>query len=60
MHYIHCLNNISSKGTDLLSSEYELTEDISQSSGILVRSAAMHDMEFSSDVLAIARAGERT
>lgn len=57
MHYIHCLNNISSKGTDLLSSEYELTEDISQSSGILVRSAAMHDMEFSSDVLAIARAG---
>lgn len=57
MHYIHCLNNISSKGTDLLSSEYELTEDISQSSGILVRSAAMHNMEFSSDVLAIARAG---
>ena len=57
MHYIHCLNNISSKGTDLLSSEYELTEDISQSSGILVRSAAMHDMEFSSVVLAIARAG---
>lgn len=57
MHYIHCLNNISSKGTDLLSSEYELTEDISQSSGILVRSAAMHDMEFSSDLLAIARAG---
>lgn len=57
MHYIHCLNNISSKGTDLLSSEYELTEDISQSSGILVRSAAMHDMEFSSGVLAIARAG---
>lgn len=57
MHYIHYLNNISSKGTDLLSSEYELTEDISQSSGILVRSAAMHDMEFSSVVLAIARAG---
>lgn len=57
MHYIHCLNNISSKGTDLFSSEYELTEDISQSSGILVRSAAMHNMEFSSDVLAIARAG---
>ncbi len=57
MHYIHCLNNISTKGTDLLSSEYELTEELSQSSGILVRSAAMHDMEFSSDLLAIARAG---
>ncbi len=57
MHYIHCLNNISNKGTDLLSSEYELTEDISQSSGILVRSAAMHDMAFSNELLAIARAG---
>ncbi len=57
MHYIHCLNNISSKGTDLLSSEYELTEDVSQSSGILVRSAAMHDMEFSASLLAVARAG---
>lgn len=57
MHYIHCLNNISSKGTDLLSSDYEVTEDLSQSSGILVRSAAMHDMEFPANLLAIARAG---
>ena len=57
MYYIHCLNNISTKGTDLLSSDYSLTDEVSQASGILVRSAAMHDMEFSSDLLAIARAG---
>ena len=44
MQYIHCLNNISKFGTDLLTDAYELTEDASQASGILVRSAAMHDM----------------
>lgn len=54
---IHCLNNISSKGTDLLSSSYELTDDISCASGVLVRSAAMHDMELPEGLLAIARAG---
>ncbi len=57
MRYIHCLNNISSRGTDLLTEEYELTDDISLAEGILVRSAAMHDMEFSKDLRAIARAG---
>lgn len=54
---IHCLNNISSKGTDLLSSSYELTDDISCASGVLVRSAAMHDMELPEGLLAVARAG---
>ena len=57
MKYIHCLNNISHFGTDLLTSEYELTEDMNQACGILVRSAAMHDMEFSPELLAIGRAG---
>lgn len=57
MNYIHCLNNISSYGTDLLTDEYELTDEIGDAQGILVRSAAMHDMEFSDDLLAIARAG---
>ena len=54
---IHCLNNISPKGTALLGEGYELTDDIQEASGILVRSAAMHDMEFSENLLAIARAG---
>ena len=57
MQYIHCLNNISKFGTDLLTDAYELTEDASQASGILVRSAAMHDMQFPENLWAIARAG---
>lgn len=57
MRYIHCLNNISKKGTDQLPDDYQLTDDINQADGIMVRSAAMHDMEFSDNLLAIARAG---
>ncbi|MEG2530707.1 MAG: phosphoglycerate dehydrogenase [Raoultibacter sp.] len=57
MPRIHCLNNISAYGTDLLTGSYELTDDVATATGILVRSAAMHDMEFGDDLLAIARAG---
>ena len=52
-----CLNNISQKGLDKFSDGYRLTEDLREADGILVRSASMHDMELSEDVLAIARAG---
>ena len=34
-----------------------MTEDLQKANGILVRSASMHGMEFSDEVLAIARAG---
>lgn len=57
MNYIYCLNNISAQGTDLLTSDYELTDNIEAAQGILVRSAGMLDMEFSENLLAIARAG---
>lgn len=57
MNYIHCLNNISAQGTDLLTSDYELTDNIEAAQGILVRSAGMLDMEFSENLFAIARAG---
>lgn len=57
MRNIHCLNNISAKGTDLLGEGYQLTDDISVADGILVRSAAMHDMEFPAGLRAIGRAG---
>ena len=57
MRYINCLNNISAKGTDLLGSDYQLTDDIAQASGVLVRSAAMHDMDLPESLLAVARAG---
>ncbi len=52
-----CLNNISEKGLNKFSPLYERCEEIGQAQGILVRSAVMHDMEFSDDLLAIARAG---
>lgn len=54
---IHCMNNISDKGTALLSSDYRLTDDFSQAEGILVRSASLHDAEFPEGLRAIARAG---
>ena len=57
MYHVHCLNKISPKGTDLFTEEYQATENPAQADAILVRSAAMHEMEFSKDMLAIARAG---
>ena len=52
-----CLNNISDKGLENFTSQYEKTDDLAAAQGILVRSAAMHDMSFSPELLAIARAG---
>ncbi|MFR4438593.1 MAG: phosphoglycerate dehydrogenase [Hungatella sp.] len=56
MRRIHCLNPISACGTGLLTEQYELAETAA-AEGILVRSASMHEMEFSEDLLAVARAG---
>lgn len=52
-----CLNNISEKGLEKFTDQYQLTEDLKEANGILVRSASMHGMEFSDQTLAIARAG---
>lgn len=57
MKKIHCLNAISKHGTELLTEDYVLTDNKDEAEGILVRSASMHDMEFSDNLLAIARAG---
>ena len=57
MYKIHCLNNISKYGTDLLTDDYALTDSAAGAAGILVRSADMHDMAFDPELLAIARAG---
>ena len=57
MKKIHCLNAISKYGTDLLTDDYALTDNMEEAEGVLVRSAAMHDMAFSDNLLAIARAG---
>ena len=52
-----CLNPISKVGTEKFSKEYAQTENIAEADGILVRSAAMHDMELPENLLAVARAG---
>ena len=57
MKKIHCLNAISKYGTDLLTEDYELTERLEEADGILVRSAAMHEMELPYRLLAVARGG---
>lgn len=57
MFKYHCLNPISAVGLDKFSEKYASTDDVKEADGILVRSAAMHDMELSDNLLAIARAG---
>ena len=57
MYNIQYLNPISGKGTALWTEEYVKTEDAAQADAIMVRSAGMHEMEFSSNLKAIARAG---
>ena len=52
-----CLNPISTVGTEKFSKTYEQTDNIAEADGILVRSAAMHDMELPENLLAVARAG---
>ena len=57
MYPIHYLNSISPKGTALFTDQYTKTDNADEAQGILVRSAAMHDMKFSENLRAIARAG---
>lgn len=51
------LNKIAACGTDRLGAGYTVTEELDGAAGVLVRSAAMHDMELPASLLAIARAG---
>ena len=52
-----CLNPIAAVGLDNLTEDYTKTEDFAQADAVLVRSTAMHDMELSDKLCAIARAG---
>ena len=55
---VFCLNKISPVGLKVLPKEYEVsTESINGASAVMVRSAAMHEMELPKDVLCVARAG---
>ncbi len=57
MHKILCLNKISPIGTARFGEGYSVSTEAENPDGILVRSAAMHDMELGENLLAIARAG---
>ena len=58
MYHIKTLNKISPYGMDVFDrSKYICGDHVETPNGILVRSAAMHDMELGSELAAIARAG---
>ena len=57
MTKVNCLNPISHLGTDLLSDNYEMTDNFAEADVALVRSAAMHDLDLPDSLVAIARAG---
>lgn len=57
MFQVNYLNKISPKGTALWTENYRVSERIEDADALLVRSAAMHDMVFSPNLLAVARAG---
>ena len=57
MYKYATLNNIAQVGLDRLGDNFEKTDKIEEACGILVRSAGMHGMDFSANLLAIGRAG---
>ena len=54
------LNKIAAVGTNRLGDNYTCGDDVQNPDAVLVRSAAMHDMTFGDNLLAIARAGAGT
>lgn len=57
MYKYYCLNPISNVGLDKFTDEYAPASDAKGADAILVRSAAMHEMEFDKSLKAIGRAG---
>lgn len=53
----NCLNPIADIGLDLFTDRYVKTDAFNDAEAVLVRSAAMHDLELSENLCAIARAG---
>ena len=57
MNNILTLNKISKNGLDRFGERYVCSNDVKDPDAILVRSASMHEYDFSENTLAIARAG---
>lgn len=60
MYNIKTYNKISKVGLKELNENYTVGDDVENPVGALVRSASLHDVEFSDNMLAIARAGAGT
>ncbi len=57
MYKYKCMNPIAKIGLNNFTDEYVAVDNVDEAEGILVRSANMLEMEFSENLLAIARAG---
>ncbi|MBP5311946.1 MAG: phosphoglycerate dehydrogenase [Clostridia bacterium] len=57
-YQIKLMNKIAAEGVGVFpAANYEVSEEIAQPDGIMVRSASLHEMNFEDNLLAIARAG---
>lgn len=57
MYKYHCLNPIAEVGLNQFKDEYVAVSSMEDADAVLVRSAAMHDLEFGENLKVIARAG---
>lgn len=57
MTKINCLNPIADCGMSLFSDSYSVVENYEEADAVLVRSAAMHDLEIADNLTCVARAG---
>ncbi|MCM1025152.1 MAG: phosphoglycerate dehydrogenase [Roseburia sp.] len=57
MYRINCLNPIADVGLRNFSENYQITAELQEADGVLVRSASMHELEIPGRLLAVARAG---
>ena len=57
MYKYKCMNPIAKIGLNNFTDQYQAVDNVDEAEGILVRSANMLEMDFSENLLAIARAG---
>jgi D-3-phosphoglycerate dehydrogenase len=57
MYKVKCLNPIAQIGLDNFTDNFQLTEELNEADAVLVRSASMHDLSVTDNLLAVARAG---
>lgn len=57
MYQYHCLNPIAGVGLEQFTEDYTAVDKMEDADAVLVRSAAMHDLEFNRNLKVIARAG---